>query len=385
MSNIPNLQIPPLLKRQSRGEYDVSIIIGENGSGKSSLLFDLAKHFQEKQYDIVAIANTIYDKFILNKKKFKILRASEGRNIAKKVIISAVQLLVENDYRRLGNVARTLEFIGFEPRIGFRITSINPAARDIIKDLSLPKQVIDGILSYFDQYVHEFKRQKDIISINVSGRTTGDFHRISLFGIFTYEKILRKAGLFKNIELFLYRSQKAIPLHSASSGELTLVATLIFLTVAISENTVALIDEPENSLHPTWQKDYVKLLFDLFYLYQPKIIIATHSALILNGAEVNFPNLSVFKGVAGTFSIHKNQSTNVEEIYQDIFDVTTPKNRFVSELIVDKINALTNREITLPAFDLFIEDLMKGSYDDQQLKVLEGVKEMASKIANDIN
>lgn len=97
----------------------------------------------------------------------------------------------------------------------------------------------------------------------------------------------------------LFRDYKEISLHQASSGELTLITSLIYISSVITRNAIILVDEPENSLHPKWQTEYVKNLLDLFYLYEPSIVIATHSALILNGAELNYENVNVYKGKDG--------------------------------------------------------------------------------------
>lgn len=87
----------------------------------------------------------------------------------------------------------------------------------------------------------------------------------------------------------------------ASSGELALITSIVYISTVISERTVILIDEPENSLHPKWQKQFVQILFDIFYFFQPKIIIATHSPLIVNGAELFTKDPKIFKADNFTF------------------------------------------------------------------------------------
>jgi predicted ATPase len=383
MFNLFNLAIPQQLLTTAGSVEDINILIGENGSGKSSLLLQLANHYVERGTHVIAIANTIYDKFRLNKKEVKLLLAAEGRRVAKKSIISSLQLMAGDDLKRMSSVANALNFIGFEPRIGFRLKGVNVRARDSLADSSFSPDMQKILLSYLNQYVHRLPDKLEIFNVNFQTSTFQDFHDARVLDIFLYEKELRKAGVFREIEIFLYKASEPIPLNQASSGELTLVATLIFLTVAIAENSVVLVDEPENSLHPRWQIEYVKLLVDLLYLYQPKIIIASHSPLILNGAEVNLPRVLIFKGVKGVFTIHTNESTNVEEIYQDVFNVTTPRNRFVSERVVEKMNALTNKQISLGEFDAFVEEMKQGSYDEQQRRVFDGIKQMAQKIAID--
>lgn len=152
----------------------------------------------------------------------------------------------------------------------------------------------------------------------------------------------------------------------------------------ISRNSVILIDEPENSLHPKWQIDYVKKLYELFYYYQPKVIVATHSPLILNGAEISAKKINVFKGSKGKFELHQNTTTNVEEIYQDFFDITTPENRYISEAIVEKMNLLSEKEIDEKQFEEFIQEIKDKSYDDKQKVALDGVLELGKEVVKEI-
>ena len=49
------------------------------------------------------------------------------------------------------------------------------------------------------------------------------------------------------------------------------------------DGALILIDEPETSLHPKWQKKYVQFLMDVFVRLNIQFVIATHSPYILQG------------------------------------------------------------------------------------------------------
>ncbi len=55
---------------------------------------------------------------------------------------------------------------------------------------------------------------------------------------------------------------------------------LIFKT---EENTLVLIDEPEISLHITWQKEFLNDILRIIDLQKMQVIVATHSPQIING------------------------------------------------------------------------------------------------------
>ena len=75
---------------------------------------------------------------------------------------------------------------------------------------------------------------------------------------------------------------KLIPVASLSSGEqhqLILFSTLLF---DIPQNSLVLIDEPELSLHVTWQHDFLNDLKRIIDLCDFDVLIATHSPQIVH-------------------------------------------------------------------------------------------------------
>lgn len=341
--------IPSELLNKSNSDEDINILIGENGSGKSTLLNELAKYYLNGYSNVIAVANSIYDKFT-HSKKINIQRASFGKTLATKTIKNALINLANDELRRLRNVANTLYYIGYEPIIGFQIKGIDKHFREKVIDSNLKNVEKENLLYFLNRFIHEEILDGQIIRINLDTNTFNDIRNSYLITLFLYEKQLKSLKAISSINVYLRKKGEDIPLLNASSGEITLATTLIYITSVIKVQSVILIDEPENSLHPKWQIEYVKKLSELFYFYQPKIVIATHSPLILNGAEVNSEKINIFKGANGKFELHRNSTTNVEEIYQDFFDVTTPENRYISEEIVDKMNLLAEKRINESEF-----------------------------------
>ncbi|HEY1193916.1 AAA family ATPase [Flavobacterium sp.] len=379
-----NKNIPSQLLLPSNSDEDINILIGENGSGKSTLLNDISKFHLGQNYNVIAIANTIYDKFNSRNPNFKILRSSIGKTLARNTIVNAFKILANDDLKRLRNIANTLEYIGFDPIISFKLKGVNADFRDKVIDSELPAEEKEILLYFLNRYVDREFYEESIVSINFNNEKFEDIKNSYLLTMFLYEKQLKSLKLISGINIYLHKNRQHIPLNKASSGELTLVTSLIYLTSVITENSVILIDEPENSLHPKWQIEYITRINDLFYFYQPKIIVATHSPLIINGAEMNSKNLKIFKGANGNFVLEPNEKINVEEIYQEYFDVTTPENRYLSENIIDKMNLLASKNIGLDEFSKEINNIQDNSYDEKQKKLLEEVLEMGKKIINDL-
>ena len=167
-----------------------------------------------------------------------------------------------------------------------------------------------------------------------------------------------------------------------SSGELSFISSIIYLATTIDVNSAVLIDEPENSLHPSWQKDYIKILIELFYLYQPKFVVATHSALIVTGAEVANEKTNVFESRNFQFFKKNKEPINIEEAFYSYFNVVTPENRFLSDFIVQQLNKLAEKEITYNSLIAELNRWQEKSFDPKQIQVLDGLKQIAAKINN---
>jgi len=94
---------------------------------------------------------------------------------------------------------------------------------------------------------------------------------------------------FKTIQIdtntgftFLTNKNKTLNLKDLSSGEQHEVVLLYELIFKAKPNTTVLIDEPEISLHITWQNDFLKDLMQIIKLQSIQVIIATHSPQIIN-------------------------------------------------------------------------------------------------------
>jgi len=75
---------------------------------------------------------------------------------------------------------------------------------------------------------------------------------------------------------------KPINLTELSSGEQHEVVLLYDLIFNVKNNTLLLIDEPEISLHVTWQRNFLTDLIKIISPSEAQAIVATHSPSIIN-------------------------------------------------------------------------------------------------------
>ena len=120
-----------------------------------------------------------------------------------------------------------------------------------------------------------------------------DFDKfIKMFGFmpdfecdFTQGTMELKSKEFKQVitgyRLILEREEFSIPLNALSSGEQNLLLMIFDLILDSQESSLILIDEPEISLHISWQNKFLKCIKEIRDNYLFDVIVATHSPDII--------------------------------------------------------------------------------------------------------
>ena len=98
-------------------------------------------------------------------------------------------------------------------------------------------------------------------------------------------------GMFINKEVYLnergqmnFRAMNgtALPMNKLSSGENQILVIFYRVLFNTKRNSLVMIDEPEMSLHVTWQQQLGGILMDVARLRGLQIVIATHSPQIIH-------------------------------------------------------------------------------------------------------
>ena len=129
--------------------------------------------------------------------------------------------------------------------------------------LSVNIQDIQKTLAIFDDLYPKFQKFIEILN----GR------RLSF----------KRIGLSEKGFIFTNDKGKVLNAHDLSSGEQHELVLLYLLLFRIPEDSLILIDEPEISLHITWQKAFLDDMKDIIKLRNFDIVVATHSPAIING------------------------------------------------------------------------------------------------------
>jgi len=302
-----------------------------------------------------------------------------------------------------------LRYCGYDPRIGLKVVFREAKVSDDgeTKIAVTPEQILsviraditftlDDNLSIDDlSYLLPLLMNSDNLgSDGLWWLDFGDSYSLSRSNqaaqILAWEPHLRSAGYLVRVELFLSKKEwGTIPIHEASSGQLTLIACLAFLNASVTDDAIVLIDEPENSLHPRWQREYVERLLAVLSYRQPNIVIATHAPIIVSGAQLlDDVRAEVLRLTSSgltdvTPSLRPGEKASLEETLFESFGTVTPANRFVSESLSREFSKLRAGTTTAVEVAALVDLLRDGSFDPQQMSFLDRVVELARTVEAD--
>ncbi|WP_178081616.1 AAA family ATPase [Plesiomonas shigelloides] len=364
---------------------DVSILIGENGGGKSRILNLISDRYTQHGRNVIAVANCIYDKFdssLSGKKNFNFIGARFGSDMARLALKETLIEIERSSENRL-LISNLLKYIGYDASIGI---SFEPGNNHT-------KQMIDGLLKlsglrhsnsieFLSRNLHY--KYNEIIPIDLLGDDYSLSFNKNYIDILNNEDELIHYEIINKITLYLIKNNIAIPLKNASSGELHQISNFSYIASKIKKHSIILIDEPECSLHPKWQEEYINRLFDSFYHYNPKFIIATHSPLILSSLaptreRIKTYTSSVYNVTDFNATLLNPTSGNVEGLLWEMFKIITPENRYLSNYIIELMNNLDSGDTTQQDALEKISILKRNSNNIKQQATLDGIKEIILK------
>lgn len=368
----------------------VAILVGPNGSGKSIHLQEIATQYRNRR-GVTILSNTAYGRLnsIRNVNRFSV----GHRNSSPKKIIKAVvsESLDRND-STFYHISSVLNYCRYRSRFGFGLEGYRP---DILEILQNSGSDVDELFLSIQER-HDFEDAIRFIKNWGSENPVwidydGPIHEFSMrrefAAVLRSEKILTRIKVLKKIRVFLEKKDgKTLELQHASSGELSLISSLIFLVATVENNSIVLIDEPENSLHPSWQREYVSKIFSALSYRNVSVIIATHSPLVVTGAITEHPNLvSVYQmkarapsrlNLTGTVA----NNTGIESILWNAFETVTPANHFISESIVEAIHLFERDEINKEQILFLINDMSAKSFDRKQEEFFQALLALVEKV-----
>ncbi|TKF35333.1 AAA family ATPase [Enterovibrio norvegicus] len=160
---------------------------------------------------------------------------------------------------------------------------------------------------------------------------------------------LRRYELVRGPSIKLYKKGGGeFDFNDASSGEASILSTLIALIPELEDNSLVVVDEPEISLHPSWQYRYVNLLDRIISKKRGcHIFIATHSHFIISDLPVGRSHIvHLKKGNKSTIEAdyieQETQGLAAEDILLNVFDMPSTRNYYLSQQVSEALEILAS-------------------------------------------
>jgi predicted ATPase len=156
--------------------------------------------------------------------------------------------------------------------------------------------------------------------------------------LFNNEELISLEDLdFSDFEMKLTFLDSKFEEVKFSSGQEVFTNLIIYLISTIQKDSLIIIDEPENTLHPNFEVKYIEILNKLLEEYKSFCIIATHSSLIIREVPALFVKVIkiiddhpiIRPPVINTFGADIGTITNY--VFEDIYIEDKPHNEWILE------------------------------------------------------
>ncbi len=342
-------------------EKNTSILIGKNGCGKSRLLDQLRTSLKTQNITTVAIANCIHDKFTNTDSDPNFLGARLGLEMSNIALISALESTSTNE-NIIFTLGKILDYAGYQNEIGISLPIESPLTFEQTKKIF---NTVDSetetnrIISSINFYLH--KAIDGVLWIEMHSGSQDLISRSHIVNLIKFSRILNHEKRNNNISFTLRKKNgQALPFEKISSGESNQITFSFFIASKISQDTVIFIDEPENSLHPEWQREYINNLNNLFHYYNPKFIIATHSPLLISDECITYriEDYRVVDVIDG--------DKGIEETLWRMFEIIEPESSFLSRQIVHILEDYSTRQLSQNETIRTLKALQRATTDIRQ-------------------
>lgn len=160
-------------------------------------------------------------------------------------------------------------------------------------------------------------------------------------------------------------SDEEFSIYDLSSGEYHVLTTLLALGFSLRDGAIVLIDEPENSLHPQWQQDFMETLEEMYEFMQGgHVVISTHSPLIVAAAPEGSTIVDLSNAPSQAPAQEVTFGASADEILVAQFGVASSRNPVVVDVVQHAVDLIEREMGASPEFES-----LRGQLTDLQKKL----------------
>jgi predicted ATPase len=408
--------------KYDKNDNHFTLIVGNNGTGKSRILGSIAKvlkgDFRSRHSDlfnfsqfektiepkkVISVSNSLSDKFPLDKSyrygneinyKDEFYNYLGTRGImgssSRTLIRRAIDILLENySNKHISKCYRyVFDYLDYKPEITLEYSIIQRELSDFEGQEITPEQIENYILkkskySGLNQNIYsnisnkyrnrfteicdflnelrdkgggKYEIEIDFSSSNINKLDKDNNKYEADLKIYEILNILRKINMVRDFDIKLVKKDnRPFSFSDSSSGEANILCTLIALIPLVEDNSCILIDEPEISLHPTWQYRYIELLNKIFECFKGcHIIIASHSHFLVSDLPTNNSSVVALRRekeiIKSTLLEESTFGWSAEDILLNVFNMSTTRNYYISNIVSEALELIAKKQKTKSRF-----------------------------------
>jgi len=241
-------------RRDEEIDLPISVVIGENGLGKTQALGNLARRALKGDMSQLGI---------------DLPRISVNRIIALTTSKRKSSAFPQNNYKR--------------PKVWYRLFSLTEDERgqastaSLIVDLMRSSDLINGV-PRGDLFLSGISSVNDWSEICLTNRDGSSIRIKEIFSLSESRRLDATSGI--NLSISPKRSVNG-KLVALSSGESVIVRASCLISLQTENGSLILLDEPETHLHPQFINRLMFSLYEMLRLTRSSAIIATHSVYVV--------------------------------------------------------------------------------------------------------
>jgi hypothetical protein len=319
----------PLSKPIVEDDNVYTMLVGKNASGKTRALSKISNNYifqksdtqidafetfnsAEKPRQVITVSNSKFDRFPdpdeIGKRNeelavdYHYLGLGSFRSSAYSILSRACAGNFENFRKRKFHaemIAFIFDYIGFLPAVHIELRrphfrssnqSLDPLRDEFWRSQSNKEYQTNDhfyeskILPALEYLSYRFEKQRSItFNLDLQHGLQGDNNFMEFA---EYATVLIQIGMLKVGKFIVFdkKTKDKVPIHLASSGQQCMMLMFFGLAGVIKDGSLICIDEPEISLHPKWQSEFINLLQGAFSRHRGcHFLIATHSPQIVSG------------------------------------------------------------------------------------------------------